>query len=226
MQFTYYGHASFSVEIAGKHLLFDPFISPNPLARAVDINTLKADYILLSHGHGDHVADAAAIAQRSGAKIVAAAEVAAWFEQKGISNVHGMNYGSTELDFGRVSFVPAWHSSGLPDGSYGGNPGGFVIRSSEGNFYYSGDTCLMLDMQLVPHYARLDFAVLPIGGNFTMDAEDAVKASDFIQCNKIIGVHYNTFPPIVIDTAKAKELFRLADKELILPLIGETIDIE
>ena len=226
MKFTYYGHASFSVEIAGKHILFDPFISPNGLAQHIDINTIPADYILLSHGHGDHVADVLAIAQRTGAKLVAVAEIAEWFKAKGLSNVHSMNYGSVELDFGRVSFVPAWHSSSLPDGSYGGNPGGFVIRSAEGNFYYSGDTCLMLDMQLIPHYATLDFAVLPIGGNFTMDAEDAVKAADLIQCSRIVGVHYNTFPPITIDTAKAKELFRLADKELILPAIGATTDIK
>jgi L-ascorbate metabolism protein UlaG (beta-lactamase superfamily) len=225
MKLTYYGHASFAVTINGKHILFDPYISPNSQAASINIDTLPADYILLSHGHGDHVADVAAIAKRTGAKLVGAAEVMGWFQQQGLDNVHPMNYGSFEFDFGRVSFVPAWHSSGMPDGSYGGNPGGFVIRSSEGNFYYSGDTCLMLDMQLVPHYARLDYAILPIGGNYTMDAEDAVKASDFIQCSKIVGVHYNTFPPIVIDTAKAKELFRLADKELILPAIGETIDI-
>jgi len=225
MQFTFYGHACFSVKIAGKHILFDPFISHNPLAAHVDINTIPADYILLSHGHGDHIADTAAIAARTGAQLIGPAEVIYWFKNQGIENVHGMNYGSFDTEFGRVSLVPAWHSSSLPDGSYGGNPGGFVISSAEGNFYYSGDTCLMLDMQLIPHYAALDFAVLPIGGYYTMDARDAIKACEFIRCNKVVGVHYNTFPPITIDTAKAEEMFKLADKELILPAIGTTIDL-
>jgi L-ascorbate metabolism protein UlaG (beta-lactamase superfamily) len=151
--------------------------------------------------------------------------VLAWVGKQGIENVHGMNYGSVEMEFGRVSFVPAWHSSGMPDGSYGGNPGGFVIKTQDKSFYYSGDTCLMLDMQLIPHYAKIDFAVLPIGGNYTMDVLDAVKASDFIQCNKVIGIHYDTFPVIEIDSARAKDIFKMADKELILPAIGETIDL-
>lgn len=225
MKFTFYGHASFSVQAAGKTLLFDPFISPNPLAKDIDINSIEADYILLSHGHGDHVADVVQIAQRTGATVIAAAEVAGWLEQKGVEKTIGMNFGSAVMDFGRISFVPAWHSSGLPDGSYGGNPGGFVISTEDGSFYYSGDTCLMMDMQLVPHYATLDFAVLPIGGHYTMDAKDAVKAAEFIRCSKIVGVHYDTFPPIAIDKGIAKDIFKMADKELILPAIGESIDL-
>ncbi len=133
--------------------------------------------------------------------------------------------GSFEFDFGRLSFVPAWHSSSMPDGSYGGNPGGFVVASAKGSFYYSGDTSLMMDMQLIPHYAQLDFAVLPIGGNFTMDATDAVKAAEFIKCDKIVGVHYDTFPPIVVDINKVKDIFKMADKELVLPAIGEQVDL-
>ena len=115
--------------------------------------------------------------------------------------------------------------SHLWDGSYGGNPMGFVVRTGAGNFYYSGDTALTLDMRLIPMWAKLDFAVLPIGGNFTMDVADAIKAADFVQCSKIIGVHYNTFPPIAIDAAKAKADFAAAGKTLLLPEIGETIEV-
>ena len=224
MKFTYYGHATFGVEAGGKKLLFDPFITPNGLAKHIDINTVEADYILLSHGHGDHVADVVTIAQRTGATVIGMVEVTHWFKNKGIEKVHGMNYGPFNFEFGRVNLVPAWHSSSMPDGSYGGNPAGFVIQAKEGNFYYAGDTCLMLDMQLIPHYAKLDFAVLPIGGNYTMDARDAEKAATFVQCNKVIGVHYDSFPPIKIDKDEAVQLFKAGGKELLLPAIGETID--
>ena len=224
MKLTYYGHASFSVAFSGKTLLFDPFISPNTLASHIDINSLQADYILVSHGHGDHIADVVAIAQRTGAMVIGGVEVISWLRAKGVGNTHEMNFGSFSFDFGRLSFVPAAHSSSMPDGTYGGNPGGFVITSDAGNFYYSGDTSLSMEMQLIPHYASLDFAVLPIGGNYTMDAVDAVVAAQMIQCEKIVGVHYNTFPPISIDTEQAKSLFRMAQKELLLPAIGESLE--
>lgn len=223
MILTYYGHASFSVEVAGKKLLFDPFISPNASAAHIDIDTLRADYILVSHGHGDHIADVVSIAQRTGAMVIGGVEVINWLNAKGLKNTHEMNFGSCSFDFGRLSFVPAAHSSSMPDGSYGGNPGGFVVATNEGNFYYSGDTSLTMEMQLIPHYARLDFAVLPIGGNYTMDAKDAVVAAQMIQCDTIVGVHYNTFPPISIDIEDAKSLFRMAQKELLLPTIGESL---
>lgn len=225
MKFTFYGQACFAIETGGKKFLFDPFITGNELAKHIDAESIEADYILVSHGHNDHVADLIPIAKRTGAKVVAAIEVTDWLQTKGVNNVHPMNFGSYNFEFGRVSFVPAWHSSSLPDGSYGGNPGGFVLQLPEGNFYFSGDTCLMLDMQLIPHYAKLDFAVLPIGGNFTMDAVDAVKAAEFIQCKKIIGVHYDTFGYIKIDKEAARKVFEEAGCELLLPAIGETIDV-
>jgi L-ascorbate metabolism protein UlaG (beta-lactamase superfamily) len=225
MKFTFYGHACFSIETAGKKLLFDPFITGNELAKNIDINTIEADHILASHGHGDHVGDLIAIAKRTGAKVIAAYEIASWAEKNGVKNVHPMNFGPYNFDFGRLRFVPAWHSSCLPDGAYGGNPGGFIVEGQEATFYYAGDTCLMMDMQLVPRYAKLDFAILPIGGNFTMDAADALIASDFIQCNKVIGVHFDTFGYIKIDHEKTKRLFKDAGKELILPGIGETINL-
>ena len=226
MKLTYYGQSCFSVKVNGKTLLFDPFITHNPLAKHIDINTIKADYIFQSHGHGDHIADTVAIAKNTGATCVGAAEVAGWFEKNGITKVHPLNHGGpVEFDFGKVRAVNAIHSSSFPDGSYAGNPLGFVFTTTEGDFYYAGDTALTMDMQLIPRWAKLHFAVLPIGGNYTMDAEDAIVAADFIQCNTIIGVHYNTFNIIKIDTTKAVADFKAASKTLLLPAIGETIDV-
>lgn len=226
MKITYYGHASFGVEMKGKHIVFDPFISHNELAKDIDVQQLKADFVLLSHGHGDHVADAEGIATRTGATIVSNAEIAGWYGQKGIKS-HGMNHGGKwKFDFGIVKYVNAVHSSGLPDGSYGGNPGGFVVWNDENCFYFAGDTALTMDMKLIPMTCpKLDFAILPIGDNFTMDYEDAVIASDFIECEKIIGCHYDTFGLIKIDHTAAKSAFAKRGKELILLSIGESLDI-
>ena len=225
MKFTSYGHSCFAVETSGMKILFDPFISGNPLAKDIDIDSIEADFILVSHGHGDHVADLVHIAKRTGAKVIGAFEVITWAQKNGVENVHPMNFGSANFEFGKLHFVPAWHSSTMPDGSTGGTPGGFIVHGAEKKFYYSGDTCLMMDMQLIPRYARLDFAVLPIGGNFTMDADDAVIAADFIKCDKIIGVHFDTFGYIVIDHEQVKAKFNAAGKELILPEIGKTIEM-
>lgn len=226
MKFTYYGHASFLVETNGKKLLFDPFITPNPLAKEIDVQSINADYIFVSHGHGDHVADLVAIAKRTKALCVAPAEISYWLQREGVEKVHGMNHGGPiKFDFGTARGVNAIHSSSLPDGSYAGNPVGFVFTTGEKNFYYSGDTALTLDMQLIPHWVKLDFAIFPIGGNFTMDVADAVRAADFVQCSTVVGVHYNTFPPIVIDTAAAHQAFEKAGKKLLLPAIGETVTV-
>jgi L-ascorbate metabolism protein UlaG (beta-lactamase superfamily) len=221
MNLTYYGHACFAVAIGNRTLLFDPFISGNPLATAINPQSLKADYILISHGHGDHVADAAAIAQRTGATVIAAYEICQWLGRQGVEKTHPINHGGGgQFDFGRVKFVNAIHSSSLPDGSYGGNPGGFVVQSAAGNFYYSGDTALTRDMELVAESARLTFAVLCIGGNYTMDVDDAIRAAKLAACDTIVGVHYDTFPPIVIDHDKAVEKFRAAGLQLHLLKIG------
>ena len=225
MKFTFYGHACFGIESEGTKFLFDPFISGNELAKNIDINAITADYILVSHGHGDHVADLVSIAERTGATLISSFEVVTWAQNNGVKKAHPMNFGSANFDFGKLHYLPAWHSSAMPDGSYGGNPGGFLVHGKERKFYYSGDTCLMMDMQLIPRYAQLDFAILPVGGNFTMDAEDAVIAAEFIKCDKIIGVHFDTFGYIKIDHNKAKDIFRTAGKELILPEIGQTIDL-
>lgn len=227
MKFSYYGHACFAVEVKGKHLLFDPFISPNELAKNVDITAIPVDYIFISHGHEDHIADAVAIAKRTGAAVVCNYEIYVWLTKQGLEKVHPMNHGgSWEFSFGKVKMVNAVHSSMLPDGSYGGNPAGFVLTSEEGNFYYSGDTALTYDMKLIPMtLPNMDFCVLPIGDNFTMGIQDAIIAADFVNCEQVVGVHYDTFGFIKIDKDSAKEMFRKNGKELILLEIGETREI-
>lgn len=226
MHFTYYGHSCFSVVINGKTILFDPFITYNELAKNVDVNAIKADYIFLSHAHEDHVADCVSIATRTGAKVVCAFEIHVWLNKQGVTNTHPMNTGGKwSFDFGTVKCTVAQHSSGLPDGSYGGNPMGFVFTSTEGNFYYSGDTALTLDMQLIPPYAALDFSILPVGDNFTMDAEDAAQAALMVKTKKVIGVHYDTFGYIKIDHQKAVEVFEKQGIKLHLLQPGQSIEI-
>jgi L-ascorbate metabolism protein UlaG (beta-lactamase superfamily) len=225
MKLTYYGHACFAVEAGGKTLLFDPFITPNPLAEKVDIKKIPADFILVSHGHSDHVADVVEIAKRTGATVIAPFEVGCWFEEKGVANVQAMNHGgAARMPFGRVKLTAAIHSSSMPDGRYGGNPAGFLIETSNGSFYYSGDTALTWDMKLIGEQTKLQFAVLPIGDFFTMGIDDAVRAADFLGVTRIVGVHYDTFPPIKLDHGAAIKTAQTAGKELLLPKIGETIE--
>jgi L-ascorbate metabolism protein UlaG (beta-lactamase superfamily) len=228
MKFTYYGHSCFSLEINGKNILFDPFITKNELAKEIDIKQIKADYVLISHGHFDHVDDAETIAKATGAKIVSNWEISQWFASRGIENYHPMNTGGKwSFDFGSVKCVTANHSSSLPDGSYGGNPMGFVIDdNNEKCLYYSGDTALTLDMQLIPLTSKkLNCGIFPIGDNFTMGIDDAVLAAEFCKVNTVIGVHYDTFGFIKIDHNKAIETFAAKGIKLILPTIGETIEI-
>jgi L-ascorbate metabolism protein UlaG (beta-lactamase superfamily) len=225
MNITYYGHSCFGVEIAGKHLLFDPFITPNELAKHIDANSVKADYILITHGHEDHVADAVSIAKRTGATVVCNWEIHVWLQKQGVMNTHPMNIGGKKsFDFGSVKCVNAVHSSGLPDGSYGGNPMGFVIESAEKNFYYAGDTALTYDMKLIGNYRSIDFAFLPIGDNVTMGIDNAIIATDFINCGDIIGMHYDTFGYIKIDQEEAKYKFKRAGRNLTLLAIGEALE--
>jgi len=226
MKLTYYGHACFAVAAGGKTLLFDPFITPNPLAKNVDLAQVAADYILLSHGHADHVADVAELSGRTGASLIAPFEVGDWFEKKGVKNVQAMNHGGAAgTEFGRVKLTAAVHSSSMPDGSYGGNPCGFIVETRDGNFYYSGDTALTLEMKLIAEQTRLAFAVLPIGDFFTMGIDDAVRAAEFVGVTRIVGVHYDTFPPIKLDRDAAMKSARAAGKELLLPGIGESIEV-
>lgn len=227
MKLSYYGHACFSVEAGGKTLLFDPFITPNESAKNIKLEDLRADYILISHGHDDHIADCVALAKQTGATVTGPFEVVEWLNRQGVEKVHRMNHGGKKaFDFGTVKCTNAVHSSSLPDGSYGGNPAGFIVDSGDGAFYYSGDTALTMDMQLVARWApSLRFAVLPIGDNFTMGYEDAIIAAELIGCRTIVGVHYDTFGDIRIDRERVKKAFADAGLTLHLPAIGESIEL-
>lgn len=222
MKITYYGHASLGIETNGKHFIVDPFITANPLAKHIDIDSLKADYILLTHAHQDHVLDVEAIAARTGATVICNAEMSYYYEKKGLKVV-GMNTGGKmELDGIKIKSTIAFHSSSFADGTYGGNPNGYILESDDKRIYIAGDTALTREMKLIPKtLGDLDLAIFPIGDHFTMGIEDACTAADFVKCDKVLGYHYDTFPPIKIDALEAKSYFSVREKELILLAIGE-----
>ncbi|HRD51961.1 MAG TPA: metal-dependent hydrolase [Flavobacteriales bacterium] len=225
MKLTYYGHSCIGVNTAGHDVLIDPFVSGNPLAGKIDVERIPATEILITHGHGDHLADADAIAKRTGATLVSNYEIATWFEKKGFGKTVGLNIGgSASVGPFRVRYTTALHSSQLPDGSYGGNPGGFVVTGPDGSFHHAGDTALTMDMQLLKRF-NLRFACLPIGDHFTMGVADAIEAAQLMGVTKVVGIHYNTFPPIAIDTHAAVEAFAQSKIQLLLPAIGETIEL-
>jgi len=226
MKVTYYGHSCFSVFIADKHILFDPYITPNTLASHISLDQVKADYIFLSHAHFDHVYDAVSIAEKTGAQVIGNFEIYQWLIKKGVKNAFPINPGGKfTFDFGTVKCVSAQHSSSFEDGTYGGIACGFVVQASEGTFYYSGDAALATDMELVLLFAKPDFAVFPIGDILTMGIEEAIAAAKMVQTGKVLGVHYNTFPWIPLDRATAEEQFGSYNLLLYLPEIGTTIDI-
>tara|TARA_B100000809_G_scaffold43630_2_gene37901 strand:- start:37530 stop:38207 length:678 start_codon:yes stop_codon:yes gene_type:complete len=225
MKITFLGHASFLIEIEDTKIIIDPFISLNPLAEDINISALHADYILVTHAHEDHMADVETIANNSDAIVVSNFEIVTYYEKLGISG-HPMNHGGTwEFDFGKVTYTNAVHSSSFPEGTYGGNPGGFLIEGAHKNIYIAGDTALTMDMKLIPLKAVLDVAILPIGDNFTMGIDDAIIASDFIECSKIIGCHFDTFGYIEIDHEVAIKKFYDKGKDLMLLKIGEEIQL-
>ena len=227
MKITYLGHATVLIETAGKKIIIDPFISGNPLAKdKIDVNNLKVDYILVTHAHQDHVLDVQDIAEANpNALLVSNFEIVTYFSKYGI-NGHPMNHGgSWDFDFGRVTMVNAWHSSSFADGTYGGNPAGFVVESEGKAVYIAGDTGLTMDMKLIPLFAKLDLAILPLGDNFTMGVESAAVAADFVESNRVLGYHYDTFDLIKIDQNKAIETFDKAGKELILLPIGNSLEV-
>ena len=226
MKITYLGHATLSIETKDKTLLIDPFISGNELAENIDVSQLQADYILVTHAHQDHILDVEAIAKRTGAKVISNYEIVTYFGNKGIEG-HPMNHGGKwKFNFGTVHYTNAVHSSSFPDGTYGGQPGGFVIETSHHRLYIAGDTALTYDMKLIPDViGELDLVVLPIGDNFTMGVVEAIKASKFLSCNKVLGYHYDTFGYIKIDQNEAISSFAKAKKELILLPIGDYIKL-
>jgi len=226
MKVTYYGHSCFSLETEGKVLLFDPFISGNPLAKNINIENISADYICVSHGHEDHTADLVKIAKHTNATVVCAFEIMLWLNKQGITNVHPMNIGGCKaFEFGSIKMTSALHSSSMADGTFAGPAAGFIINSGNKTAYYSGDTGLSMEMKLIGQFSKPDFALLPIGDNFTMGYEDAFLASELIDCNNIVALHYDTFGYIVVDREKAIKHFEAKGKKLHFISIGETLDI-
>jgi L-ascorbate metabolism protein UlaG (beta-lactamase superfamily) len=218
MKVTYFGHACFLIELSGFKLLFDPFIRGNDSAKLIDIDSIEADYILVSHGHDDHTADLVYLSKKTGALVIASWEITQWLIEQGVDNVHPMNTGGKRVfEFGELTMTFASHSNSLPNGRYGGLAAGFIIKNDAATAYYSGDTGLFGDMRMLGEQYQIDLALLPIGGNFTMDVTDAVTASKWIHCNKIIGLHYDTFGYIVINQNDAIKKF--ADQGLQLNLL-------
>jgi L-ascorbate metabolism protein UlaG (beta-lactamase superfamily) len=225
MKITYLGHASLLIEFNEISIIVDPFVSGNPLASAIDVNDLDADYILITHAHQDHILDVETIAKNTGAMIISNYEIAMHYGAKNF-NVFAMNHGGTyKTPAFSAKYVNAIHTSSFPDGSYGGQPGGFVLTVGRKSIYIAGDTALTYDMKLIPLQTKLDLAILPIGDTFTMGVEDAILASDFVMCDKVLGYHYDSFPPIKIDHDNAKKAFTKKKKELILLEIGEVLKV-
>lgn len=227
MKLTYYGHSCFLLETGGKRIIIDPFISGNPLVHDIDVKKLRCDYIFVTHGHSDHVADLETIAgHNTDTLVVGIWEVHAHYNARGF-NTHPMNKGGWwTFDFGRVKMVQAVHSSSFADGTYAGEPAGFVFDTPEGVVYFAGDTALTRDMDLIPMTCpKLDLAVLPIGSNFTMDYNDAIIASDLVRCNRVVGCHYDTFGFIKIDHKAAEDAFLASGKELVLLPIGGELTV-
>jgi L-ascorbate metabolism protein UlaG (beta-lactamase superfamily) len=222
---TWLGHGAFALKIDGTNVLLDPFLSSNPAASA-DPNTLPADYILVSHGHGDHVGDTVEIAKRTGATVIANNEIAIWLRKQGV-NAHGQHLGGGfHHPFGYVKLTIAHHGSGLPDGSYGGNPAGFLIKTDDGTtLYFACDTALFYDMKFIGEEG-IDAAFLPIGDNFTMGPDDALKAVKLLEPKVVVPVHFNTWDVIAQDGAAwVKRVNEETDAEGVLLSPGETLEV-
>ena len=197
MKLTWYGHGTWLIETGDHRIVLDPFFDDNPAA-TVAAADVEADFILISHGHFDHVADAAAIANRTGATLIAIYEIAEWFgKNHSVEKTIGMNIGGViELPFGQVKMTMAQHSSQLPDGSNGGVAGGFILTAENKSVYFACDTGLFSDMRL---YRGVDMAVLPIGDLFTMGPADSIEAIKLIEPKQVLPAHYGTWPPIEQD---------------------------
>ena len=201
---TWYSHAVIAIDTAGTKLLVDPFFSGNPAA-PIGPEDIDPDVILVSHGHGDHIGDTIAMVERTGAQVISNFEIAGWLEKKGLQKLHPMHLGgSFGFDWGRVKLTNALHGSALPDGSYGGNPCGFLFTVEGKKIYHACDTGLFYDMKLIGEEG-IDLAILPIGDNFTMGPEDALRAVKLLEPKQVLPIHYNTFDLIAQDPSRWKE---------------------
>lgn len=225
---TYYGHSTFGVDAGGTKLIIDPFFAPNNPAATATVDEIEADYILITHGHGDHIADAVALATRTGATCIANFEIVGWLQGQGVENAHPLHIGGgNSFPFGRVKLTIAHHGSGLPDGSYGGNPAGILIHFNDGtDLHFAGDTALTYDMKLIGEAGGVDVAVLPIGDNFTMGPDDAVTAAEFIKAKRVVPCHYNTWPYIEQDPALfAEKLISRTGADCTVMAVGDKLTI-
>jgi len=198
-KYIWYGHAAAQLETDGYKIVIDPFLSGNPAA-SIPADDVQADFILISHGHGDHVGDSVEIAKRTGATVISNFEIAAWFEGKGVKKVHAQHLGGGfKYPFGYLKLTLALHGSMLPDGHEGGNPAGFLLTTNDGKkVYLAQDTGLFGDMKLIGDEG-IDLAVIPIGDNFTMGPDDALRAVKLLEPKVVIPIHYNTFDLIEQD---------------------------
>ncbi len=222
---TWYSHASFLIETDKARLLVDPFITDNPLA-PVKVDEVQADYIFISHGHGDHVGDSIPIAKRTGAMVVSNYEIQNWITTQGVENVHPLHIGGGfDWPWGRAKLTIAHHGSMLPDGSYGGNPGGFLFYIEDKKIYHACDTGLFYDMKLIGEEG-IDLAILPIGDNFTMGPDDALRAVKLIEPKQVVPIHYNTFDVIKQDAqAWAVRVQKETQTQAVVMKPGDTIEL-
>jgi L-ascorbate metabolism protein UlaG (beta-lactamase superfamily) len=220
------GHACLLFESDGTHVLVDPFLTGNPAAAAT-ADRVPADFILVSHGHGDHVGDTIAIARRTGATVVCNYEISEWLQKQGLKKVHGQQHGGGHaFPFGRVKLTLAFHGSMLPDGSYGGNPAGFLITFKDGRRVYdAADTGLFGDMRLIGEEG-LDLAILPIGDNYTMGPDDALRAVKLLQPRRVLPIHFNTWELIAQDAAAwAARVGQQTQAQAVVLKPGEWVDL-
>jgi L-ascorbate metabolism protein UlaG (beta-lactamase superfamily) len=224
MKIIYHGHSFVQLEIPEHSILIDPFITGNPTA-ITKVDDLKCDYIILTHGHGDHISDALKLAKKNNAMIIASFEIANFAGAHDVSN-HPLGIGGGyNFPFGRVKLTLAHHSSSFPDGSYAGNPAGVLIYMDGKTIYHAGDTGLFYDMKLIGEMNKIDCAFLPIGDNFTMGIDDAVKAAEFINAGITVPIHYNTFDIIKANPEDYKKKVESIGKKCRIINIGDSIEI-